>query len=112
MPCAFFAFELVVNLDGRLPQQEQAAADEDEIAAREAVIERGEERLGEPHDPGEREEQQDAHAHRAAEAERPRALLLFFRQLADEDGDENDVVYAENDFEKREGEKARSARRL
>ena len=41
----FFAFELVVNLDGRLPQQEQAAADEDEVAPREAVAERGEERL-------------------------------------------------------------------
>ena len=60
---------------------------------------------GEPHDPGEREEQQDAHAHRAAEPERAPALLLFFRQLADEDRDEDDVVYAENDFEKRQGEK-------
>ena len=66
-----FAFELVVDLDGRLPEQEQAAADEDEVAAREAVVEDGEERLGEAHDPGERQQQQDAHAHRAAEPERP-----------------------------------------
>ena len=39
------ALELVVNLDGRLPQQEQAAADEDQIAAGEAVVECGEQRL-------------------------------------------------------------------
>ena len=32
------------------------------------------------------------------------ALLLLLRQLADQDRDEDDVVYAEHDFEKGEGE--------
>ena len=40
------------------------------------------------------------------------AVLLVFRQLADEDRDEDDVVDAKNDFEEGEGEQARSARRL
>ena len=57
-------------------------------------------------------EQQDAHAHRGAESQRPAALLLFLWQLADENRDEDDVVDAEDDFEKRERERARSARRL
>ena len=59
----------------------------------------------EPHDPGQREQQQDAHPHRAAQPDRPPALLLFLRQLADQDRNEDDVVYAKNDFEKGEGEK-------
>ena len=41
----------------------------------------------------------------APRPERPPALLLFLRQLADEDRDEDDVVYAKHDFEKGEREK-------
>jgi len=68
------------------------------------MTEGGEQRLGEPHDPGEREQQHNAHGHRAAEPDRPSALLLFLRQLADEDRDEYDVIDPENYFEKGEGE--------
>ena len=42
----------------------------------EAVMECGEERLGQPHDPGERQEQQDAHPHGAGEPDRPPAAAV------------------------------------
>ena len=51
----------------------------------------------------------DAHHHRAAEPERPPALLLLFRELADQDGNENDVVDAEDDFEKRQRDEREQA---
>ena len=99
---AFLAFELLVDFDGGFPEEEEAAADEDEVASREAVVEGVEERLCEAHDPGEGEEEQDAHAHGAGEAEGAGAWLLVAGQLADQDGDEDDVVDAEDDFEKGE----------
>jgi hypothetical protein len=49
--------------------------------------------------------------HRGEQAGTPRALLLRSRQFAGEDRDEDDVVDAENDFEKRERRQAKQALR-
>ena len=67
---AFLAFQLVVDLEGALAEQEQAAADQDQIAAGDRMPERGEQRRGQPDDPGQREQQQHAGHHRAEQAQR------------------------------------------
>ena len=73
------AFEPLVNLERRLGQQEQSAADQDQVAARKLVAEHREERRGQPDDPGQRHQQQDAHAHRGHQAEPARPALLLCR---------------------------------
>ena len=66
---ALLAFELVVDLVGRLGDQEQPAREQDEIAAGDLLAEHGEQRTGQPHDPGDRQQHEDAHDHGQAEAE-------------------------------------------
>ena len=63
-----------------------------------------EERPGEANNPGERKEEQDTHQHGQPEADEASLLLLPGRQFAREDGNENDVVDAENDFEDRQSQ--------
>jgi hypothetical protein len=70
--------------------------------AGDAAAEHAEERRGEAHDPGQREQQQDAHDHRGHEADAARPGLLTGRQLAGENRDEDHVVHAEHDLEGRE----------
>ena len=79
---ALFAFELFVDLDGGFVEQEEAAADQDEVAAGDVAAEHGEQRLGEAHDPGDGEQQQDAHAHGGEQPGAPRLALLVCGQLA------------------------------
>src|SRR6266480_2232138 len=98
------ALELVVNLAGALPQQEQAAQEEDQVAAGEGVAERAEQRPREPHDAGEREQQEDARHHGEREAHGTGARLLAGGQLTGQDRDEDDVVDAEDDLEHRQRE--------
>ena len=97
--CVVLALEAGVDLVHALPEQEQAAADEDEVAARDLLPEHAEQRLGQPHDPGQRQQQQDARAHRERQAEPARKVAPFGRQPADQDRDEDDVVDAEHDLE-------------
>ncbi len=59
-------------------------------------------RRGQPGDPRDRQQEQDAHPHREAEADDPGAVALVVRQPLDEDRDEDDVVDAEHDLEHRQ----------
>ncbi len=68
-------FELVVDLVHALGQQEEPADEEDQVAAGELAPEQGEERAGQPHDPGDGEQQQDPRHHGQAEAEDARPAL-------------------------------------
>src|SRR5437879_5386674 len=92
--------ELVVDLPRRLADQEEAAADQDEVASTQAVAQHGEQRPRESHHPRDREEQPDADAQREREPEPPRRILLPRGQPPGEDRDEDDVVDAEDDFER------------
>ena len=108
-PWLLLAFQPIVDLDRRLGEQEQAAADQDEVASGDAAAEHGEERSGEADDPGNRQQQQDPHQHRRQQADPPRPRLLVVRQLARQNGDEDDVVDAEDHLEegqRDEGEEA------
>ena len=62
----------MVDLLGRLPDQEQAARDQDQVAPGEAVAEGREERLGQLHDERDRAEQAEAQDQREADADAPR----------------------------------------
>ena len=99
---ALLAFEAVVNLERRLGQQEQAAAEQNQVAAREplsnSVKSGAVSRMIQASDISSR-----MRMIIAAASPRRRALrLLAVGQLAGENRDEDDVVDAEDDFEKRE----------
>ena len=95
--------ELLVDLRGGLGHQEEAAAHEHQVAAGDVAPEDREERRGEPHDPADGEEERQPRAEREEEAELARLVLLRGRQPAGEDGQEDDVVDAEDDLEGRQG---------
>ena len=65
---SFVALEPLVNLERRLGEQEQAAADQDQVASRDPAAEHREQRRGQADDPGDREQQRDAHDHRGQQA--------------------------------------------
>ena len=50
----FLAFQLLVDLVRALGDQEQAADEQDQVAAGDLVTEHGEQRRGQPHHPGDR----------------------------------------------------------
>ena len=105
---ALLAFELVVNLVRALGDQEEAADDENQVAAGNLLAERGEERGGQPHHPRNRQQQADADEHRQRQAQLARPLALLLRQLPRQDRDEDDVVDAEDDLEDGQRAQARS----
>jgi hypothetical protein len=96
------AFERAVDLVHALPQQEQPAEDQDQVAAGDLLHER-EQRLGQPHDPGERQQQQDARQHRQQQPQPPCQRAARLGKAPDQDRDEDDVVDAEHDLQRRQG---------
>jgi hypothetical protein len=69
------------------------------------VIQHREYRLGQADDPRQHQQQADAHEHRQEQAEPAGELLLLARQFVDQDGDENDVVDTQDQFQRGQGEK-------
>ena len=95
----FGAFHGLVDLGGALPDQEQAAQDQDQVAPGDLHAEHAEQRRHQSDDPGQHQQQADAHEHRHEKPEAPRKLALFLRQLVHQDRDEDDVVDAQHQFE-------------
>ncbi|MNV85287.1 hypothetical protein D3C71_1792290 [compost metagenome] len=93
------SFEPLVQFHRRLEQQEQAADQQDQVAAGERVVEYGEQRRGEPHDPGQRGQQAQSHQQRQAQADEAGLVTLVGRKLVRKDRDEDEVVDAEDYFE-------------
>jgi len=98
----FGAFEALVNFVGAFCEQEQAAAEQDEVAARDGVAESGEQLVGEAHDPSDREQERDAAKHGQPEAEYASRFLLLGGHPAHNDRQKNDIVDAEDDFKRRQ----------
>jgi hypothetical protein len=96
----------VVDLHRPLDQQEQPADGENEITPGNDVLAEGEKRLGQTDDPGDRQQQGDAHAGREAETDGARPRLLCRRQPVGDDRQEHDVVDAEHDFQGRQRQQA------
>jgi hypothetical protein len=97
------AFHGLVDFAGALPDQEQAAGDQDQVAPGNFLLEHGEQRLDQPDDPRQHQQQAYAHEHGHEQAQAARQLLLVFGQLVDQDGDEDDVVYAQHQLQRGEG---------
>jgi len=100
------AFEAFVDFARAFRDQEETACDENQVAAGERVPEQMEERSGQANDLGERGEQRDAREHGASQADATGAPLLLPREFARQDGNENDVVDAEDDLEHRQRQQA------
>src|SRR3712207_6549422 len=103
---SFFALEVLVDLEGALAEQEEAAQDQDQVAPGDLLAQDRKERRGEPDDPAEGQNQQDAHDQRQPETEAPGEGLPLLGQLVNEDGDEDDVVYPEHDLQGQQREES------
>ena len=90
------------DLAGRLPDEEQAAGEQDQVAPRDLVADDGEHRRRQADHPGEHEQQRDAHEHGERETQAPRELAARRRQAVHQDGDEDDVVDAQHQLERGE----------
>ena len=84
--------DVMVNLLGRFPDQEQPARDQNRVAPGKAPAEDGKDRLGQLHDDGDRGEQNETKTKRGAEAEPAGLRAMLLGQLVGEDGDKDQVV--------------------
>jgi hypothetical protein len=98
--------QLRVDLVGGLAEQEEAAAEEDQVAPGEPLAGDREERRRQAHHPRDREQQADAHDQREPEPQPPGERLLLARELVGEDRQEDDVVDPEDDLHRGEREEA------
>jgi hypothetical protein len=97
---------LRVDLARRLEEQEEAAAQEDQVAPRELERPEGRDRLREPDDPREQREEHEAGEERKREAHLARGGAAFLGQAVREDRDEEQVVDPEHDLEADERDEA------
>ncbi|MCY1442646.1 hypothetical protein D9M71_590230 [compost metagenome] len=100
------SLQAFVQLHGGLEQQEYTAEQHDQVTAGEALVEDLDQRLGQGHQPGDAGQQAQAHDQRQRQAEQPRAVTLMGRQLVRQDGDEHQVVDAQDDFQDDQGQEA------
>ena len=84
------------------PEQEQAAGDQDHVPAGDRFAKDREQRRGQPDDPGQHQQQPDAHEHRHEQSDAARAVAFGRRQFVDQDRDEDHVVDAEHQFQRGE----------
>ena len=100
------AFELLVNFHDALADQEQTAHQQNQALARDRHLEHGqrEQHLRQAHHPGDRAQQNHPRDQRQTEAELPRLVLLRQRQFARQDRNEDHIVDAEHDLQRRERE--------
>ena len=88
--------DVVMDFLGGLPDQEQAARDQDQVAPREAVIEDGEHRIGQAYDDGDGAEQEQTQDQRRADAHTARVDPMTLGQLIGQNRDEDEVVDPEH----------------
>ena len=100
------AFEAAVDFVDAFPEEEKSAAEHDEVFAGDGVAEDVEERMDELREPKNGAEQEDARDQRDHQPEGTGAGLLLGGELPGEDGDEDDVVDAEDDLQHGEREEA------
>src|SRR5687767_4490580 len=103
---AIFTLQLLVNFKGTFAQQEQTSQNENQILARDRQLDGKHRTLPEwpveSDHPGQAAQENDTRDQGQREAEPARSLLLFDRQFAAENRDEDDIVNAENNLEHRQ----------
>ena len=95
---------LAVNFVGRLCDQKQATADQNDVAPGERQVSDGKDGLGKPNQPYQQAEQEDAEQKRERQPDLSGAIGLRLPNSGNDDGQKNYVVDAENDFERRQGQ--------
>ena len=108
----FVPLEHVVRLHRALDQQEQAAADQHQVAPGQLEAENRQDRLGQADDPGQAEQERDAAEQRQRQADLACQPLLVLGQAPRDDRQEDQVVDAEHDLERGEREQARPGVRI
>ncbi len=93
------AFDPFVQLHGCLEQEEDAAEQQNQIAAGKGMVQYGKQRSGEGHHPRNHGQQAQAHDHRQGQADQPGLVSLVRRHFFGQDGNEDEVVDTENDFQ-------------
>ena len=97
-------FHLLMDLLGALPEQKETARDQDDVPPGNGHGKDGEEGRGGADDPGQHQQQGNAHEHGEEQAQAPRHLPTLGRQPVHEDGDEDDVVDPQHELQGRERE--------
>jgi hypothetical protein len=92
-------FDLGMDFVCCFGNQEQSAADQNDVAARNSETEHGHDRRRQSHHPRQGEQQDDPEDKRHRDADLAGALGLRLRQTRDHDRNENHVVDAEDDLE-------------
>src|SRR5690606_13340566 len=100
------AFQALVDLEGGLPDQEEAADQQDQRLPGEVVPEQGEQRRGQLHDQGDRGEQRQPADQREPDAQPARLVPLVGGELPGAYRDEDQVVDPEDDLQHGQGEEA------
>jgi hypothetical protein len=104
--------ELAMDLVRRLGNEEQPPCDQDQIAPRERVIKDCDHGLRQAHQPSEAGEQHKTEYERHQQAELTSALGLCGIKPRHQQRDEDHIIDAENDLERRQGEKSRPRLRI
>ncbi|MCY1366136.1 hypothetical protein D9M69_530160 [compost metagenome] len=94
----------MVHLLRALPQQEQAAEEQDQVASGNTLAEYYEQVRRQAHDPGDRQQKQDSRDHGQRQTENPGARLHVFGHAADQDRNHDDVIDTQDDFQGGQGE--------
>ena len=90
-----------------LVEQEETAARQNQVTPGKAVAADREDRRRQPHQPGNGGQQREPHEQGERKPYAARTGLQMRGQPPGHDGDEDEIVDAQNDFENREGQKAR-----
>ena len=93
------ALHCMMDLLDALPDQKQAAREHHKVLARERKAKNDEEWCRQFREQKDEAQQEDARHERQHQPESPRLALLLGGQFAGEDGNEDDVVHAEDNLE-------------
>mgnify|MGYP001140931905 CR=1 FL=1 len=104
-PLRLLPFQPLMQFHRALEQQEQAADDQDDVATGQAEAPDGDQRCRQRHHPGDGGEQRQAYDESQRQSDHARGIALVRRQLVGKDGDENEIVDAENNLENDQGSK-------
>ena len=88
-----------MDLGGRLVNQEHASCNQNQVATRETEVPDVNDVIVQLNNPEGEEQHRHASDKRHAEPDELSAFPQFFRKVRREDGDENDVVDSEDDFQ-------------
>ena len=98
------ALDFCVHFVGRFGDQKQSADDQDQVVPGEGAPQHRKERLGQADQPGQGEQKKDTEDERQAEPDLARPRHVGRGEPRHDNGDEYDIVDAEHDFQRAQGD--------